>query len=78
MPNLDTPKRRRWPRCLQCLAKAWLFSDQHDIQAAGRNCRKNTVNLDAGGPVGPHGVDGYTDLPQVLSSSLFSTTMRSL
>jgi hypothetical protein len=78
VPNLDPAERRRRTRSFEGLPQTWLVANQDDVQTASRDRGKNTVNLDARGPFRAHGIDGDADLGQVVSSSLFSTTMRSL
>jgi hypothetical protein len=78
MTNLDPPQRGSWSGSFERLPQARFLADQDDVQAAGCDRRQYTINLDAWGSIRAHRVDGDSDLVQVLSSSLFSTTMRSL
>ena len=78
MANLNTLEWRPRPGLAQHLAQAWFFSDQYDVQAARGDRGKDSVYFDAWSPFRAHRVDGDPDLAQELSSSLVSTTMRSL
>ena len=66
------------PGFAQGLPQARFISDQYDIEAARGDRGKDTINFDARRPFRAHRIDGDPDLAQELSSSLFSTTMRSL
>jgi hypothetical protein len=76
--NLNAAKRSPRPRRFESLPQARFLADQDDVQAARCDRRKNAINLDAWGSIRAHRVDGDSDLVQAFSSSLFSTTMRSL
>jgi hypothetical protein len=78
MTNLNPPERRAWSGGFERLPQTRLLTDQDDVQAAGCDRRQYTIYLDAWGSIRAHRVDGDSDLVQVLSSSVFSTTMRSL
>jgi hypothetical protein len=78
MPNLYPFERGARSGFAENLAQARLFADQNDVQAARRDGGKHTIHLDTGRPIGAHRVDSDPNLAQALSSSLFSTTMRSL
>jgi len=78
MANLDPAERRPRTDRAQHLAQAGFLSDQDDVHAARSDGGKDSFNLDTRGPVGAHRIDGNPDLVQVLSTSLMSTTMRSL
>jgi hypothetical protein len=76
--NLDPFERGARTGLAKNLAKTRLFPDQYHVEAARRDGGKDTINLDARCSIGAHRVDCDPDLAQALSSSLFSTTMRSL
>jgi hypothetical protein len=78
MANLDSFEGRPWAGFSQHLAKPRFLSNQYNIKAARCDRGKDTFNLDAWRPLRAHRIDGDPNLAQELSSSLFSTTMRSL
>jgi hypothetical protein len=78
VPDLDALERSRRSGLAEGLAQARFVSDQYDVQAARGDRGKNPINLDARRPFRAHRIDGNPDLAQELSSSLVSTTMRSL
>ena len=78
MTDLNTLEGCAWPGFAQRLAQARFLSDQYDVKAACCDRGKDTVNFNAWRPFRAHRVDGDPDLAQVFSSSLVSTTIRSL
>jgi len=78
MPDLNTLERGTRSGLAQGLSQARFVSDQYDIQAARGDRGKDTINFDARRPFRAHRIDGDPDLAQELSSSLVSTTIRSL
>jgi hypothetical protein len=78
VPDLNALERGARPGFTQGLPEARFISDQYDIEAARGDRGKDTINFDARRPFRAHRIDGDPDLAQELSSSLFSTTMRSL